>query len=401
MRVGKKERRNWFTLRMRLTLLTACVVGAAAVLLTVASLYNAQGTWKLITPMERIQLAPSGEAEIPDAIGMIPAAKSIEAAQVSGGAVSTEAIQVSVRAEKVRFAHSSLAAMILIFLGGTAAAYFISGRALAPVRKLSDTVCGINAANLSERISGIKTQDEIGSLAESFNGMLERLDDSFESQKRFAISAAHELKTPLATMMAGIQVLELDEHPSEEEVKETLEVTKHQLLRLSSLVDELLALTEVRSVERKESVRLSELFKRIGEELKEQLAGQKVSLSVEVDDELSLAANADLLYRALFNLTENAVKYNRPGGWVKLNASVREERVKITVEDSGVGMKEEELARIFEPFYRVDQSRSREVGGAGLGLAIVKDIIEKQGGAVTVESKQEKGTRFSVFFPKE
>ena len=388
---------NKLSLRLRLTLLTGCIVILTAVCLTLTSIHNAES--KIVRPILT-------EATAIPMDKMVPLNSSIQPdheAWTPPAATETSTISVELRTIEAReqFVDASVIYMMIIIILGMAATYVISGRALKPVNQLSKTIKSINEHNLSHRIDHIQTKDEIGSLAGSFNTMLNRLDESFARQKRFAANAAHELKTPLTTIKAGIQVLKLDKSPSIEDYKENVDITELSTQRLIEVVDDLLKLTSEEKEKFADTIALSDTLQHIAQEL-EPITRQK-NIQIQVVGECSHAifGNQTLVYRALFNLLENAVKYNKHGGKVQIAVSLRGYNTIIHISDTGIGIPNEELPHIYEPFYRIDKSRSRDIGGSGLGLSIVKTIIEKHNGNIAVQSEPGVGTTFDVLFPSQ
>lgn len=243
-------------------------------------------------------------------------------------------------------------------------------------------------------------KDEIGKLTHGFNDMPLRLDDAFLRQKRFTANAAHELKTPLAVLKTGVQVLEADKQADLSDYQENAQNTLVSVNRLSHIVDDLLLLASAGepagNIE--EEVLLDPLFEAIQSELAMQMEEQDMSCDIECK-ELSVIGNADMLYRAFFNLLENACKYGYKGGSIKVQASKGNNWISVCVKDDGPGIDKEHLPYIFDAFYRVDKSRSREMGGSGLGLSLVKTMIEAMGGSITAECDGKNGTSFVVKFP--
>ena len=285
--------------------------------------------------------------------------------------------------------HSILVAVLAV-LFGTFAAYIISGQALKPIKVLAGRIEDVDANNLNRPIDPPKTIDEISRLTHSFNNMLEKLNRSFEMQKLFAQNAAHELKTPLASMRANIEVLELDAKPTEDEYKEVVGVVKDSTERLIGLVEGLLSLTSMSDDAAWQSFGGRELFDEILDELRDDIAEK--SLEVSITDDCRLKGDRALLTRAFSNLVHNAVRYNIGGGTVKIKLLADS----ITIEDSGAGIPAEHLAHIFEPFYCVDQSRSKHLGGHGLGMAIAKNIFDKHHMKLQISSEPGKGTTIIV-----
>lgn len=296
------------------------------------------------------------------------------------------------------FSISNIIIMFILLTAGILIAYFIMGRALRPLSNLSEAIQDISENNLSTSIEVPPTKDEVGSLAVSFNAMLHRLNHSFARQKQFAASAAHELRTPLSTIKASFQVLHLDDHPKLEDYEVHAEATQQSIERLILVVDDLLKLTTEDLTDFQDQLMLQHAFEELAQELTAVATRMDVRVIVHQSD-CSIKCNRTLLCRAIFNLIENAIKYNKPGGKVELFAETVEDFAIISVEDSGIGILEEELEYIFEPFYRVDPSRSRDTAGSGLGLALVKSIIQKHRGTVEITSQKGSGTLVKLIIP--
>ena len=285
---------------------------------------------------------------------------------------------------------------LMLFLG-TGATWLMAGKALKPLRELTGTIEGIGGNDLSRRVEHQDRQDEIGQLAVSFNHMMDKVSASFERQQRFSASAAHELKTPLATILVNLDVLDMEEKASAAQMERVLSIVRTNTERMIQLVDNLFQLTAKTGDGMCEEVLLEEMFAEILEEQTPQLDAKRLSVSLSGLSGMKLAGNPTMLYRAMSNLVENAIKYNRENGSISISASRQEGNTIIKISDTGIGIPEEECERIFEPFYRVDQSRSRSVGGSGLGLALVKDIVEKHGGSIRVNSRAGLGSEFILY----
>nr|WP_175476145.1 ATP-binding protein [Evansella caseinilytica] len=374
------------TLQWRITILTAIVLILSSAALTAFSILNAQKT-----------LVP-----------LINESISISKDNTSGGVViqgtddeETENDFTPLRTAKRDFDLGSVLFCLVITVVGTGLVYFVSGKALRPVKNLSKQVADIDERDLSQRLTESLSHDEVGSLTKSFNQTLDRLEEAFNRQRRFSASAAHELKTPLATMKAGIQVLSIGETATIEEYKENVHTMETSVDRLTQVVNDLLILasSNEESEELNEDVYLDAIFETIFDELSPLYEHRGITYSIDCDT-VSLYGTAPLLYRAFYNLIENAYKYNCEKGSIAIRGSETEKGVEIDIEDTGVGIPAEHLPFIFDVFYRVDGSRSRNTAGSGLGLSIVKTIIERHGGAIKVSSENEKGTKFVIQFPR-
>ena len=305
----------------------------------------------------------------------------------------------------------SLLITAIVALFGGAATYFISGRALKPLRKFSETVEKVQAQNLKDYTIEENKIAELDILRTSYNKMLLRLSESFETQRQFTGNAAHELRTPLALIQAQLDLYHASENPENgEAAQETIQMVTEQNERLSKLVRTLLDMSELQTVARNDKIELCGLIEEVLADL-EPLAQEKgvtlIQKSQSTVDEkeenagegLMLTGSDILIYRMLYNLVENAIKYNVDDGWVRVSLDADHKFFYVTVADSGMGIPEDSIDRIFERFYRVDKSHSREIGGTGLGLAITRSTIAMHHGVIKVFSREGEGTTFSVRVP--
>ena len=276
-------------------------------------------------------------------------------------------------------------------------AYFVSGRALKPLRSFASQVEQVQLNNLADMKIDEDLLPEFKQLSRSFNQMLERLNNAFAAQRQFTGNAAHELRTPLALMQAQLELFS-SEHPDVlPETAEFLTLLREQTERLTQMTKTLLEMSNLQQVARNERIQLAPMIEEIFTDLAPLAEKRGVTLDAEGDG--SLIGSDALIYRLLFNLTENAVKYNRPGGSVRVELAQGQEKCIIRVSDTGCGIPEEYQRSIFHPFFRVDKSRSREYGGAGLGLSLVWEIANLHGGSVWVEESSDKGTTIAVGLP--
>ena len=289
----------------------------------------------------------------------------------------------------------SLIATILIILLSSACTYFVSRRALKPLHSLSTKVEKIQAQNLSEPLEVPDSNDEISNLTLSFNEMLSRLNDAFTAQKQFSASAAHELRTPLAVMQTNLEVFSRKKEPSADEYQKLFSMIQEQTGRLSHLAEILLDMTGIQTIERSETISLAELTDEVLCDLTS-IAEQKQIKLIQEDGDCTITGSYLLLYRAVYNLVENAIKYNRENGSVTVSAIRKKNEVVLTVSDTGNGIDEAFREQIFEPFFRVDKSRSRELGGVGLGLAMVREVVRVHDGTIEVYTNKHSGTTFEV-----
>ena len=276
-------------------------------------------------------------------------------------------------------------------------AYFVSGRALKPLRSFASQVEQVQLNNLADMRIDEDAISEFRQLSRSFNQMLERLNNAFAAQRQFTGNAAHELRTPLALMQAQLELFSA-EHPAVlPETAEFLTLLREQTERLTQMTRTLLEMSNLQQVARNERIQLAPMIEEIFTDLAPLSDKRGVTLTAEGDG--IMTGSDALIYRLLFNLTENAVKYNRPGGSVRVCVTQEPEKLLLRVSDTGCGIPEEYQRSIFQPFFRVDKSRSREYGGAGLGLSLVWEIADLHGGSVWVEESSEKGTTIAVDLP--
>ena len=276
-------------------------------------------------------------------------------------------------------------------------AYFVSGRALKPLRSFASQVEMVQMNNLADMKIDEDVLPEFKQLSHSFNQMLERLNTAFAAQRQFTGNAAHELRTPLALMQAQLELFSA-EHPAVlPQTAEFLTLLREQTERLTQMTRTLLEMSNLQQVARNERIQLAPMIEEIFTDLAPLSDKRGVTLTAEGDG--IMTGSDALIYRLIFNLTENAVKYNRPGGSVRVSVTQEPEKLLLRVSDTGCGIPEEYQRSIFQPFFRVDKSRSREYGGAGLGLALVWEIAELHGGSVWVEESSEKGTTIAVELP--
>lgn len=392
------------SLRTRLTLLSAIVLTSVAVILTTVSMISANRIF-----VQGVQQQLNKDLSLSSQTSDIAISKKIEVApsgdntdDVTLSQAKYTAIGMTLLEAGQEFNMWGIIGLALITLLGIGATWYMAGRALKPVQELYNAIDEIDEKDLSRRVDTHGRQDEIGRLGKSFNAMMDKVSASFERQKRFSASAAHELKTPLTTIQLGLEVLELDDNPNPEQMKKVLSVTKNNTDRMVRLVSDLFRLSTDDAYEMDEVMSVQNLFSDIKEELLPIIQARSLNVTIVTTPEIKLTGNRILLYRALFNLAENAAKYNREGGLISLTAYKEGEGINVCVSDNGIGIPQEELPHIFEPFYRVDRSRSRAMGGSGLGLSLVKEIIEKHGGSIEVESILGEGTSFMIrFFPKQ
>ena len=291
--------------------------------------------------------------------------------------------------------NSLIISAVLALLGGVAT-YFISGHALRPLREFSDKIEKVQAQNLADSRIEENQVKELNQLSVSYNRMLERLSDAFEIQRQFTANAAHELRTPLALMQVQLDLYHSKRHPDNDaDTVQMIKMVTEQNDRLNKMVKTLLDMSELQTVGRDDEIILDALVDEVLEDLEPLAEGKNIRLIGKCKD-ITMVGSDILIYRLVYNLVENAIKYNYSGGQVTVTADRKEEHVYLSVEDTGAGIPEELKERVFEPFFRVDKSRSRELGGVGLGLALVREIVRVHDGNITVKSNPSGGTIFEV-----
>ena len=305
---------------------------------------------------------------------------------------------VQVYNNKEDYKRNSLIISALLALLGGVAAYFISGHALKPIREFSDKIEEVQAQNLAD--SGIEESKikELNQLSVSYNKMLERLSDAFEIQRQFTANAAHELRTPLSLMQVQLDLYHSTQHPgSDADTVQMIKMLTEQNDRLGKMVKTLLDMSELQTVGRDEKIILNDLVDEVLEDL-EPLAQEKNIKLIGKYKNITMIGSDILIYRLVYNLVENAIKYNHADGQVTVNAYKKQKHIYLSVADTGSGIPKELRERVFEPFFRVDKSRSRELGGVGLGLALVREIVRVHDGTISINSNPAGGTIFEVIF---
>ena len=291
--------------------------------------------------------------------------------------------------------NSLIISAVLALLGGVAT-YFISGHALRPLREFSDKIEKVQAQNLADSRIEENQVKELNQLSVSYNRMLERLSDAFEIQRQFTANAAHELRTPLALMQVQLDLYHSNSHPGNDaDTVQMIKMVTEQNDRLNKMVKTLLDMSELQTVGRDDEIILDALVDEVLEDLEPLAEGKNIRLIGKCKD-ITMVGSDILIYRLVYNLVENAIKYNHSGGQVTVTADRKEKHVYLSVKDTGTGIPEELKERVFEPFFRVDKSRSRELGGVGLGLALVREIVRAHDGSITVKSNPSGGTIFEV-----
>ena len=306
---------------------------------------------------------------------------------------------IQVYNNKADYKKSSLLFSTLLSLLGGVITFFISGHALKPLCDFSKKIEEVQAQNLSDSRIEENKFSELNQLSVSYNKMLERLSEAFKMQRQFTANAAHELRTPLAVMQLQIDLYNSSKHPDNDtSAQQTISMITEQTERLSKMVRTLLDMSELQTIARDEEIAIAALVEEVLADL-EPLAQEKGINLIEKCDNVLLMGSDILIYRLVYNLVENAIKYNFSGGTVTVTATQQNSQLHLTVEDTGNGIPEELKERIFEPFFRLDKSRSRELGGVGLGLALVREIVMVHNGSILVKNNANSGTTFEVIFP--
>ena len=306
---------------------------------------------------------------------------------------------IQVYNNKADYKKTSLLFSTLLSLLGGVITFFISGHALKPLCDFSKKIEEVQAQNLSNSRIEENNFSELNQLSVSYNKMLERLSEAFKMQRQFTANAAHELRTPLAVMQLQIDLYNSSKHPDNDtSAQQTISMITEQTERLSKMVRTLLDMSELQTIARDEEIAIAALVEEVLADL-EPLAQEKGINLIEKCDNVLLMGSDILIYRLVYNLVENAIKYNFSGGTVTVTATQQNSQLHLTVEDTGNGIPEELKERIFEPFFRLDKSRSRELGGVGLGLALVREIVMVHNGSILVKNNANSGTTFEVIFP--
>ena len=305
---------------------------------------------------------------------------------------------VQVYNNKADYKRNSLIITVLLALLGGVVTYFISGHALRPIREFSDKIEEVQAQNLSDSRIEENNVKELNQLGISYNKMLERLSDAFEIQRQFTANAAHELRTPLALMQVQLDLYNSASHPGNDaDTLQTIKMVTEQNDKLNRMVKTLLDMSELQSVGRDDKIILDAIVEEVLADLEPLAVEKNIKLIGKCEDATMIGSDI-LIYRLVYNLVENAIKYNHPLGQVTVTAYQRNKHVYLSVEDTGSGIPNELRERVFEPFFRVDQSRSRELGGVGLGLALVHEIVRVHDGSICIKSGKTGGTIFEVTF---
>lgn len=370
------------SIKLRLTILSMLLLAICCVLLTLILNFSANQMANTIEAMPVFPAAEKDENHLPE--------ESDSAAMVTTPPEASDSQQA-----RTLFLYQSIAYMVAVVLVGGGLTYYISGKALQPLYNFNRQIKKRTEHNLSEQLPIPESHDEIADLTCSFNEMSSKLNEAFSAQKRFAQSAAHELRTPLTVLKTKIDVFaKKPVHTAEEYDKLLSTITRHTD-RLSDLVKDLLELTNIDALDYNEKIKMKIMLTDISRELLSLTKDKNIAITI-CGEEQTIYGNKSLLHRAFYNLIENAVKYNTPNGQVTVLVSNNASHTVITIADTGIGIPVDLQTHIFEPFFRVDKSRSRQMGGAGLGLATAKSIIDKHGGEITISDNRGGGTIFTT-----
>ena len=372
------------SLQWRITLMTVLLIGVTCVVMNL--LLCSSGVYYMDTIADTLQ---GGDTVMMNSEG----AESFNPQLVT----PDEDLTIVVNGAQGRFRMTNWYITAAVTLLSGVLAYFVSGRALKPLRSFVSQVEKVQLNNLADMRINENVLPEFRQLSYSFNQMLERLDNAFAAQRQFTGNAAHELRTPLALMQAQLELFSAEHPDMLPETAEFLALLREQTERLTQMTKTLLEMSNLQQVARNEQIQLAPMVEEVFTDLA--LLAEKRNITLEMEGDGFLIGSDALIYRLLFNLTENAVKYNRSGGSVKVSVTQEPEKILIRVSDTGCGVPEEYQQSIFQPFFRVDKSRSREYGGVGLGLSLVWEIANLHGGCVRVEESSKKGTTIAVELP--
>ena len=372
------------SLQWRITLMTVLLIGVTCVVMNL--LLCSSGVYYMDTIADTLQ---GGGTVMMNSEG----AESFNPQLVT----PDEDLTIVVNGAQGRFRMTNWYITAAVTLLSGVLAYFVSGRALKPLRSFVSQVEKVQLNNLADMRINENVLPEFRQLSYSFNQMLERLDNAFAAQRQFTGNAAHELRTPLALMQAQLELFSAEHPDMLPETAKFLALLREQTERLTQMTKTLLEMSNLQQVARNEQIQLAPMVEEVFTDLA--LLAEKRNITLEMEGDGFLIGSDALIYRLLFNLTENAVKYNRSGGSVKVSVTQEPEKLLIRVSDTGCGVPEEYQQSIFQPFFRVDKSRSREYGGVGLGLSLVWEIANLHGGCVRVEESSKKGTTIAVELP--
>ncbi len=372
------------SLQWRITLMSVALIGLTCVLMNCLIGYSGKHY------MDSIGNGISAYSEIensePDSFD--PESKSLD----------HDELTIIVNGAQHSFGTTNWYITVAVTVLGGVLAYFVSGRALKPLKSFASQVENVQPDNLADMKISEDVLPEFKQFSKSFNGMLDRLDDGFSAQRQFTGNAAHELRTPLALMQAQIELFSVEHSDIQHDTAELLKLLQEQTERMSQMTKTLLEMSELRTVPCNDVIELAPMFEEVFADLAP--LAEKRGITLECDGDGTIIGSDTLIYRMLFNLTENAIRYNRPNESVKASVSEQDGQIFIRVRDNGNGIPEQYRESIFQPFFRVDKSRSREYGGVGLGLSLVREIALLHGGRVLAEESTENGTVMLVILPK-
>ena len=371
------------SLQWRITMMTVALIGLTCVLMNCLIGYSGKHH------MDSIGNGISAYSEIengePDSFD--PESKSLD----------RDELTIIVNGAQHSFGTTNWYITVAVTLLGGVLAYFVSGRALKPLKSFASQVENVQPNNLADMKISEDVLPEFKQFSKSFNGMLDRLDEGFSAQRQFTGNAAHELRTPLALMQAQIELFSVEHSDVQPDTAELLKLLQEQTERMSQMTKTLLEMSELRTVPCNDCIELAPMIEEILADLSP--VAEKKGVTLECDGTGTMVGSDTLIYRLIFNLTENAIRYNRPDGTVRVSVSQEGDDLVVRVADTGCGIPEKYKESIFQPFFRVDKSRSRENGGVGLGLSLVWEIADIHGGKVQAEESTEKGTVMTVTFP--
>lgn len=372
------------SLQWRITLMSVALIGLTCVLMNCLIGYSGKHY------MDSIGNGISAYSEIensePDSFD--PESKSLD----------HDELTIIVNGAQHSFGTTNWYITVAVTLLGGVLAYFVSGRALKPLKSFASQVENVQPDNLADMKISEDVLPEFKQFSKSFNGMLDRLDDGFSAQRQFTGNAAHELRTPLALMQAQIELFSVEHSDIQHDTAELLKLLQEQTERMSQMTKTLLEMSELRTVPCNDVIELAPMFEEVFADLAP--LAEKRGITLECDGDGTIIGSDTLIYRMLFNLTENAIRYNRPNESVKASVSEQDGQIFIRVRDNGNGIPEQYRESVFQPFFRVDKSRSREYGGVGLGLSLVREIALLHGGRVLAEESTENRTVMLVILPK-
>lgn len=372
------------SLQWRITLMSVALIGLTCVLMNCLIGYSGKHY------MDSIGNGISAYSEIensePDSFD--PESKSLD----------HDELTIIINGAQHSFGTTNWYITVAVTLLGGVLAYFVSGRALKPLKSFASQVENVQPDNLADMKISEDVLPEFKQFSKSFNGMLDRLDEGFSAQRQFTGNAAHELRTPLALMQAQIELFSVEHSDIQHDTAELLKLLQEQTERMSQMTKTLLEMSELRTVPCNDVIELAPMFEEVFADLAP--LAEKRGITLECDGDGTIIGSDTLIYRMLFNLTENAIRYNRPNESVRACVSERNGQIFIRVRDNGNGIPEQYRESVFQPFFRVDKSRSREYGGVGLGLALVREIALLHGGRVLAEESTENGTVMLVILPK-